>query len=54
VGQPGIAKRKFTEWVGTYGSLEHVMVQLAEESDDGRESVLKTWTKEHGEVPGPA
>ncbi|MFF3159255.1 hypothetical protein [Streptomyces sp. NPDC057910] len=51
---PEVAERKFTEWLGTYGSLDHVLLQLVEEKADGRETVVKTWTKEHGEVSGPA
>ncbi|WP_406349380.1 hypothetical protein OHA44_37630 [Streptomyces sp. NBC_00144] len=46
------AERKFTEWIGTYGSLDHVVIQLIEETDAGQETVLKTWTKERGEVVG--
>ncbi|MFE0062276.1 hypothetical protein [Streptomyces sp. NPDC059003] len=49
-----VAERKFTAWLGTYGSLDGVLIQLAEETDDGRDSILKTWTTEHGETPGPA
>ncbi|MFI6056137.1 hypothetical protein ACIBCO_39500 [Streptomyces violascens] len=47
---PAVAERKFAEWLGTYGSLDQVVLQLVEEKGDGQEAVLKTWTKEHGEV----
>jgi hypothetical protein len=39
------AERKFTGWVGTYGSLDHVIIQLVEETNDGQETVVKSWTK---------
>jgi hypothetical protein len=40
---PAVAEQEFTEWIGTYSSLEHVVIQLVEEHGDGRESTVKTW-----------
>ncbi|MFB6963385.1 hypothetical protein ACFCYB_42175 [Streptomyces sp. NPDC056309] len=47
---PAIAERKITEWVGTYGSLDQVIIQLVEEQGGGQETVVKTWTKESAET----
>ncbi|WP_268249898.1 hypothetical protein [Streptomyces albospinus] len=40
--------------IGLYDSLDHVSVQLVQEASDGRETVLKTWTKDTGESSGAA
>ncbi|MFF4795629.1 hypothetical protein ACFY2M_39350 [Streptomyces sp. NPDC001276] len=48
-----VAEQKFAAWIGTYGSLDQVVIQLVDEKGDGRETVLKTWTREQGEAPGP-
>ncbi|MGW7530245.1 hypothetical protein [Streptomyces sp. NPDC054783] len=47
-----VGERKFTAWVGTYASLDHVIIQHVEEQGAGQETVLKTWAKELGEVSG--
>lgn len=35
--------------VGTYGSLDQLLIQLAHEHSHGRETIMQTWTKEQGE-----
>ncbi|UQA90736.1 hypothetical protein [Streptomyces halobius] len=46
------ARQKFTAWIGTYGSLEDVVIRLVEEHDDGHRRTLRTWTKQTGDVEG--
>jgi hypothetical protein len=40
--------------MGRHGSLDQVVIQLVQETGDGTETILKTWTKERGEVAGAA
>lgn len=42
---PEVAERKFTEWLGTYGSQGDAILQLIEEKNDGSESA-QVWPPE--------
>ncbi|MFE0063473.1 hypothetical protein [Streptomyces sp. NPDC059003] len=45
--QPHHRRAEVPEWIGTYGSLENVIIQLAEEHEDGPETVVRAWPEEH-------
>lgn len=40
------AERKFTSWIGSYGSMPGARITLAEGLDDETEQVVKSWPDE--------
>lgn len=45
---PATAVRKSRSFIGTHGSVDEVLIVLAEETETGWRA-LRTWAKEHGE-----